>query len=701
MTLSILKEHFGFQAFRFQQEAIINAVLDNRDVFVLMPTGGGKSLCYQLPALMREGITIVVSPLIALMKNQVDLLRQRGIGAAYLNSSQTRSEQDEVLEAARKGKLKLLYLAPERLVSNGIEIVRQIKPATVSLIAIDEAHCISQWGHDFRPEYRMLADVKNQFPRTPVIALTATADRLIQDDIIERLALSNPSVFVAGFDRKNIYYAVRRRKGHVYEQLLSFLHQHSGESGIIYCLSRKSTETLATNLLESGISALPYHAGMDRHTRAKHQEKFLRNEVSIIVATIAFGMGIDKPDVRFVVHMDLPKNIESYYQETGRAGRDGAPSEALLFYDDSDVAKLRRFAHVENNAEQTEVQLRKLNKMRQYGELKTCRRKFILNYFDEEAADVCGNCDVCLGQASRFDATALARKLFAVIAMAGNSYGVNYIVNILRGKKERLRRSHREHELFGSGTEISPQGWSRLIFELISLGYLKQSSNEYRNLQMTEKAHDILGGAARIFLDKEKDLSAAWNELQGEELPYEHGLLTELLALRQELTRHNQHGNGPATRTLRKIATFLPLTERDLALIYHPRSGSEFPVATMILKVVQSYCAAHQLSSRIAMMPTTKPERLRYDREQRLLQQSFTLFRLGYSVDEVARLRRISTEAASKHLAYFQRKDGGTKHDSRSSGTIFREPMLMWNPKHRSNGKLERFKSRRSHRERL
>lgn len=396
--LDILKKQFGYAAFRLHQEAIINAVIAKKDTFVIMPTGGGKSLCYQVPALLLDGLTVVVSPLIALMKDQVDALRLNGIQAAYLNSSQTYQEQESILQDARNKKLKLLYLAPEKLLGNAMALLHTLESFGVALIAIDEAHCISHWGHDFRPEYLMLSNIKKMFPEIPIIALTATADKHTQKDIIEKLELKNPERFVSSFNRANIRYRVEPKKNNAFGKLLHFLEDRKDQAGIIYCLSRKSTEGLAADLELHGFKALPYHAGLDREQRAKNQEMFLRDEIKIIVATIAFGMGIDKSNVRYVVHMDLPKNIESYYQETGRAGRDGLDSEALLFFGYGDVMKMKRFAMIENNPEQTEILLKKLDQMARYGQLASCRRKYLLNYFDEAASSYCGNCDVCLYQ---------------------------------------------------------------------------------------------------------------------------------------------------------------------------------------------------------------------------------------------------------------------------------------------------------------
>ena len=396
--LNILKKQFGYAAFRLHQEAIINAVIAKKDTLVIMPTGGGKSLCYQVPALMLDGLTIVVSPLIALMKDQVDALRLNGIQAAYLNSSQSYQEQESILQDARNKKLKLLYLAPEKLLGNSMALLHTLETFGVALIAIDEAHCISHWGHDFRPEYLMLSNLKRMFPEIPIIALTATADQHTQKDIVEKLELKAPERFVSSFNRANIRYSVEPKKHNAFGKLLHFLEERKDQAGIIYCLSRKSTENVAADLELHGFKALPYHAGLDREQRAKNQEMFLRDEIKIIVATIAFGMGIDKSNVRYVVHMDLPKNIESYYQETGRAGRDGLPSEALLFFGYGDVMKMKRFAMIENNPEQTEILLKKLDQMARYGQIASCRRKYLLNYFDENAGSYCGNCDVCLFQ---------------------------------------------------------------------------------------------------------------------------------------------------------------------------------------------------------------------------------------------------------------------------------------------------------------
>jgi ATP-dependent DNA helicase, RecQ family len=423
--LKILNEKFGYSSFRLEQENIINAVLQKKDTFALMPTGGGKSLCYQIPALIFEGLTVVISPLIALMKDQVDALRVNGISAAYLNSTQSSQEQEEILRKIKSNALKLLYLAPE---SN---YIRQLSSFNLSLIAIDEAHCISHWGHDFRPEYLTLAHLKRSFTHVPVIALTATADKLTRKDIVEKLELSNPQIFISSFNRANIRYTVEAKRNS-FDRLIDFLENHKDESGIIYCLSRASTERLADDLKSMGFQALPYHAGLDKEVRSKHQELFLRDEVKIMVATIAFGMGIDKSNVRYVVHMDLPKNVESYYQETGRSGRDGLNSEALLFYSYADVSKMKKFVEIEDNPEQTEIYLKKLNQMAAYGDLTTCRRKYLLNYFDEVADSYCGNCDVCLTRIEQVDGTVLAQKVLSAVTRLQERFGAGYVIDFLK-----------------------------------------------------------------------------------------------------------------------------------------------------------------------------------------------------------------------------------------------------------------------------
>ncbi len=655
--LNILEKQFGYAAFRLNQEVIIRSVLAKKDTFVLMPTGGGKSLCYQVPALMLDGLAIVVSPLIALMKDQVDALRLNGIQAAYLNSMQTYQEQESVLRDARGKKLKLLYLAPEKLLGNSMALLHTLEGFGISLIAIDEAHCVSHWGHDFRPEYLMLAKLKTSFPDVPVIALTATADRLTQKDILEKLALKDPAIFISSFNRENIRYSVESKKGDSFGKLLDFLEKRKDNSGIIYCLSRRSTETLAEDLQMHGFDALPYHAGMERGQRTKHQDMFLRDEVKIIVATIAFGMGIDKSNVRYVVHMDLPKNIESYYQETGRAGRDGLPSDALLFYSYSDVMKLKKFAQIENNAEQTDIQLKKLDQMGRYGELVTCRRKYLLNYFDEKADDHCGNCDTCLRTGELFDASALAEKILSAVGRLGERFGAGYVVDFLRGaKSQKMLPWHKTLELFGSGADISREGWHRMMSELIERGYLVRVANEgYPILKLSGNSKAVLTGVEKVLLPKNKERSAAWAEIQGTKLTYETGLYEQLRNVRKKMAE--KENLAPyiilSDATLIEMATYLPHHLRDLVRITGfgemklQKYGAEF------VREITAYCRRYRLASNVDLKAQKKHRNAAPVRDTETKQATLKLFREGKSVADIAALRNMSMGTVEQHLAFY------------------------------------------------
>ncbi|MEO5599780.1 MAG: DNA helicase RecQ [Cyclobacteriaceae bacterium] len=653
--LTILEKQFGYAAFRLHQEAIIQSVLQKKDTFVLMPTGGGKSLCFQIPALLLDGLTIVISPLIALMKDQVDALRVNGIQAAYLNSSQTYQEQEAILNMARSKNLKLLYLAPEKLLSNNLAFLNTLRSFGISLIAIDEAHCISHWGHDFRPEYLMLAHLKKYFPEVPVIALTATADKLTQKDILEKLELQNPAIFISSFNRENIRYTVEP-KVDSFSKLLDFLAARKDESGIIYCLSRKSTETLAADLATHGFNALAYHAGMEREQRSKNQEMFLRDEVRIIVATIAFGMGIDKSNVRYVVHMDLPKNIESYYQETGRAGRDGLDSEALLFYSFNDVSKLKRFALIENNAEQTDILLKKLDQMGRYGELVTCRRKYLLNYFDENTIDHCGNCDVCLTKVELFDASVLAQKVISAVSRLQERFGAGYVIDFLRGSNSvKMQEEHKALKTFGVGADMSKEAWNKIIREMVERGYLMKTEGMYPLLRMSENSHAVLRGEKKVMLTKQKIKTEKWADGLQSDIAYETGLFERLKDVRKELAA--KENLAPyivlSDATLIELSAYLPCSPDELSRISGFGQVKLEKYGKAFGHVVLAYCREHSLSSRINLRVPKKSRNVRPERENETKQKSFMLFMQGHSVEQVAALRKLSPVTIEGHLAFY------------------------------------------------
>jgi ATP-dependent DNA helicase RecQ len=653
--LEILKKYFGYNSFRLKQERIIDNVLQKKDTLALMPTGGGKSLCYQVPALIFEGLTLVISPLIALMKDQVDALRLNGIEAEFLNSTQSPSDQEQVLQRAAQGKLKLLYLAPEKLMSGDqySSFLDTIKRSTISLIAIDEAHCISHWGHDFRPEYLMLARLKKVFPGVPMIALTATADKVTRKDIIEKLTLNQPAVFISSFNRANIRYTVEPKRDS-FDKLVLFLKSRRDQSGIIYCLSRRATESLAENLQHEGFSALAYHAGMDRDQRNRHQEMFLRDEVKLMVATIAFGMGIDKSNVRFVIHMDLPKNIESYYQETGRAGRDGLDSEAILFFSPGDLMKLKKFVMIENNPDQTQILLRKLDEMGRYGDLQTCRRKYLLNYFDEAAPEYCDNCDVCLSRIEEYDVTESALTVFHLARALNEKFGSGYICDILYGSSAaRIQADHKTLSFFGMGRQQGKRYWMTLIQELVGKNYLFKTGGIYPVLKLADKALPVLDGKGRVMLTRTKEkLEPRKKE---NTLPHESELLQKLKTIRRELA---QASNVPAyivlsDASLLEIATYLPHTPEELRRITGFGDIKIQKYGVSFCTCVAAYCQGRGLSTRIQLKLPKPVRKERIERDSDTKQLSLRLFEEGNSISKIAEIRKLSTSTIEGHLAFY------------------------------------------------
>ncbi|MBK8386526.1 MAG: DNA helicase RecQ [Candidatus Accumulibacter sp.] len=567
-AVDILRRVFGYASFRGQQAEIVDQVVRGGDALVLMPTGGGKSLCYQIPALVRPGVGVVVSPLIALMQDQVDALRLAGVRAAFLNSTLDFQSLVDTERRLLRGELDLIYVAPERLLTDRfIGLLEQlVGRQQLALFAIDEAHCVSQWGHDFRPEYIQLSQLHERFPSVPRIALTATADQLTRQEIITRLSLAEARLFVASFDRPNIRYTVVERDN-PRKQLLSFLSAHRGEAGIVYCLSRRKVDETAVWLNAQGVAALPYHAGLTAADRQHHQQRFLREDGLVMVATIAFGMGIDKPDVRFVVHLDLPKSLEAYYQETGRAGRDGDPSEAWMTYGLNDVVIHRQMID-ESSAppEQKRIERQKLDSMLAYCESAQCRRVLLLNYFGEEAAP-CGNCDVCLDPPLLWDGTIAAQKALSAALRTGQRFGAGHLIDILRGKStDKVKQFGHEHlPTFGVGAEMDDMGWRSVFRQLLAGGVLEADATAYGALKLTDEARPILKGEASIKLRRRLETPKgrqARNKVSPDRprRADDSPLLARLRAWRSEKAREQ---GVPAyvilhDRALHEIATLLP-----------------------------------------------------------------------------------------------------------------------------------------------
>lgn len=563
--LNILKHTFGYPCFRGQQADIVNAVCQGKNTLVVMPTGGGKSLCYQIPAILREGMGVVVSPLIALMQDQVNALTEQGVRACFLNSTLSYSRVQEIESAIACGQIDILYIAPERL--NQPRTMAMLTRVQISLFAIDEAHCVAQWGHDFRADYLRLNILTEQFPHVPRVALTATADSRTQEEISSRLSLDEDSQFVCGFDRPNIQYNIRQ-KNQAKKQLLDFIRcGYEGNAGIVYCLSRKRVEDVAQWLQSNGINAFPYHAGLPTQQRQRNQDMFLREEGVVIVATIAFGMGIDKPNVRYVAHLDMPKSLEAYYQETGRAGRDGDPAIAVMFYGMEDVVKLGQMvANSEGDEEFKRHEQQRLNAMLGLCEMTACRRQALLRYFGDELKEPCGNCDNCLIPPDTWDASVAVQKALSCVYRTEQRFGAAHVIDVLRGSENAKVQQfgHQHLSTYGIGRDISVDSWRTIFRQLVVMGYLKLADSGYGNLQLAESCREVLRGEAEIFLRQEVKAGKAIkrkvkSSVDEEDLP----LWNALRACRKELA--DEHGVPPyivfSDASLKDMILLKPLTD--------------------------------------------------------------------------------------------------------------------------------------------
>jgi ATP-dependent DNA helicase RecQ len=652
--LPLLKQFFGFTSFRPLQEEIIRDSLAGKDTFALLPTGGGKSLCFQLPALARDGLTLVVSPLIALMKDQVDALTASGIAATFLNSSLAADESRERLRGLHAGKFRLLYVAPERLMLSGF--LEDLKRWNVRLIAVDEAHCISEWGHDFRPEYRQLAELRAHFQNVPVMALTATATGRVREDIVKHLKLHEPSCYVASFNRPNLTYRVLA-KSKPYDQVFEFVRARPRDSGIIYCQSRKAAESVAERLNEDGIRAKPYHAGLTPEQRSKHQELFLRDDVRVICATIAFGMGINKPNVRFVIHHDLPKNIEGYYQETGRAGRDGLPGECVLLFSAGDVVKQTQFIDEKPNPQEQKIAREQLQQMVHYAECASCRRSELLAYFDEEfSADGCEACDNCLSPRATFDGTLAAQKFLSCVYRIreknGFGVGLNHVVEVLTGADtEKIRKwEHAKLSTYGIGKEHGRPEWAAIGRELVRLGFLRQTAEKFSVLELTNAGAAILKQRTKVTLTKPVTAPETKTHRAGE-IACDEILFERLRALRKKLADER---DVPAyivfsDVALRQMARDYPANERDFARISGVGEKKLREFGEFFLAEIAAHLQTNPrqiFADETFVVPLTQRSSLG-DTARETLRR----FRAGESVSQIAASRNLVVGTIFGHLA--------------------------------------------------
>ncbi|OCB78578.1 DNA helicase RecQ [Flavobacterium crassostreae] len=628
-----LKDTFGFEKFRTNQEAIITTILEQQDALAIMPTGGGKSICFQLPALLFPGITIVISPLIALMKDQVDSLKTNGVQACYINSSQTATEQQTYIEAIQNHEIKIVYIAPESL----SYLENLFHTLTLSLIAIDEAHCISSWGHDFRPAYTNLGYLKNRFPSTPILALTATADKATRQDISAQLNLKNPKIFISSFDRKNLSLEVRPALDRI-KQIIDFVGQKPQESGIIYCLSRKTTEELAQKLLQQGIAAKAYHAGLDTKLRSQTQDAFINDECQVVCATIAFGMGIDKSNVRWVIHYNLPKNIEGYYQEIGRAGRDGLPSETILFASYGDVIQLQKFASQGLNAD---VQLAKLERMKQYADALSCRRKILLAYFGELVTENCGNCDICKNPPAFFDGTIIAQKALSAISRLKQLEPLVVVIDFLKGSKNAsiYEKNYQNLKTYAVGSTISWQDWNQYLIQLMNQGFCEVAFDQKNKIKLTTLAHEVLFSGQKVqLIEPKKVVIEKTTSKEPKSKPLAHSLFETLRKLRYTISKEEE---VPAyvifsDAALRQMETIRPTNEQELLAIDGVGKAKLEKYGTPFIQAIVAF---------------DKNKKTKQKKEATTYKETLDLLQSGLSAPEIAEKRNLGLGTIMSHFA--------------------------------------------------
>jgi len=660
-ALEILNTVFGYPEFRLHQQEIIKNVINGQDAVVLMPTGGGKSLCYQIPAMVREGVGVVVSPLIALMQDQVTALQQLGVKAAYLNSTLDAASANVIEKQLEQGELDLLYVAPERLMTE--RFLNLLGRAQLAMFAIDEAHCVSQWGHDFRPEYIQLSVLHERFPDIPRMALTATADTPTRKEILRRLNLEQAGLYVSGFDRPNIRYSISQNQGNAREALLRFLrNEHDGDAGIVYCLSRKKVEQVAEFLSSKGLTALPYHAGLSSEIRQNHQRRFLNEDGVIIVATIAFGMGIDKPDVRFVAHLNMPKSIEAYYQETGRAGRDGLPANAWMMYGLQDVIMLRQMME-SSDADETHkrVEHHKLQSMLGFSELTTCKRQALLTYFDDHLDKPCGNCDSCLSPVETWDASVVAQKALSCVYKTEQRFGVNYLIDVLIGKDNaRIKQfGHDQTSVYGIGKELDAIQWRSIFRQLIARNLLSVDIEGYGNLRLTESCRSVLRGEETLMLRKETkaEKSKARGRKSKHNVKEEHNALWEALrACRKTLA--DEH----------KVAPYMIFHDASLMEMLEARPST--PAQFSKINGVGEQKLKKYADAFLQVIGQHEDEQVNPQDSAGTIEDTLRLFRSGLDIDAIAAQRELKSATVYSHLI-----------DSISQGDVELQQVVQLEPK--------------------